>query len=49
MPEILALWPDDHPVLREVVVLEPVLLELLEVVRVLHARASAQVLKAVQA
>jgi hypothetical protein len=45
---MLALGPDDHPALREVVVLEPRLLELLKVVRILHARAPAQVLKAVQ-
>jgi hypothetical protein len=41
--------PDGHPVLAEVLGLEPLLLELLHIVLVLHARAPAQMLEAVEA
>jgi len=47
--EVRCAWPDGHPALAEVLGLEPLLLELLDVVLVLHARASAQVLEAVEA
>jgi len=47
--EVRRARPDGHPVLAEVLGFEPLLLELLDVVLVLHASAPAQVLEAVEA
>jgi hypothetical protein len=47
--EVRCVGLDGHPALAEVLGLEALLLELLDVVMVLHARAPAQVLEAVEA